>query len=208
MNIPNTAGVYAITDCENITADEVLSRTESILRIGVALFQYRNKTDDQNVKRALALKLQSLCKKYKTPFIVNDDLKLAEEIAADGIHLGQHDKEIETARAVLGNKIIGISCYNDFNRAVIAEQSGADYIAFGSFFPSSTKPDALKADIDLIVKAKEKLTVPIVAIGGITPENGKELINAKVNYLAVISGLYSAPDTINSTLAYKQLFTK
>lgn len=206
MNMPNTAGIYAITDCENITADEILSKTESILSIGVALFQYRNKTEDQNCKRTLAMKLQSLCKKYKTPFIINDDLKLAKEIAADGIHLGQHDTNIDTARKVIGNKIIGISCYNDFNRAVIAEQSGADYIAFGSFFPSSTKPDAVKADIDLIIKAKEELTLPVVAIGGITPENGKQLINAKVDFLAVISGIYSTDDATTSTLAYSNLF--
>lgn len=206
MNMPNTSGVYAITDCENITADELLSKTESILSVGVALFQYRNKTEDQRKKRTLALELQSLCKKYKTPFIVNDDLMLTKEIAADGIHLGQHDTDIETARGVLGDKIIGVSCYNDFNRAVIAEQSGADYIAFGSFFPSATKPDAAKANIELIIKSKEIFNIPVVAIGGITPENGKQLINAKVDFLAVINGIYSTDDTASSTLAYNNLF--
>lgn len=208
MNMPNTAGVYAITDCENITADEVLSKTESILSVGVALFQYRNKTEDKKSKRALAIKLQSLCKQYKTPFIVNDDLKLAKEITADGIHLGQHDADINTARGILGDKIIGISCYNDFNRAVIAEQSGADYIAFGSFFPSVTKPDASQANNELIIKSKEKFNIPVVAIGGITPENGKQLINAKVDFLAVISGLYSTDDAATSTLAYNNLFMR
>jgi thiamine-phosphate pyrophosphorylase len=208
MNMPNTGGVYAITDCENITADELLGKTENILSVGVALFQYRNKTEDQEYKKILALKLQSLCRQYKTPFIVNDDLKLAKEIAADGLHLGQHDADIKTAREVLGKKIIGISCYNDFNRAIAAEQNGADYIAFGAFFPSSTKPDATKANIDLIVKAKDKFNIPVVAIGGITPENGKPLINAKVDYIAVISGLYSATDSAISTLAYNKLFIK
>ncbi len=206
MNMPNTGGVYAITDCENITADDLLSKTESILSVGVALFQYRNKTGDQRNKKVLAIELQSLCKQYNTPFIVNDDLKLTEEIAADGIHLGQHDTDIDTARRVLGNKIIGISCYNDFNRAVIAEQSGADYIAFGSFFPSATKPDAPKANIELIIKSKEKINIPVVAIGGITPENGKQLINTKVDYLAVINGIYSTDDAATSTLAYNNLF--
>ncbi|MFT5395320.1 MAG: thiamine-phosphate pyrophosphorylase [Gammaproteobacteria bacterium] len=206
MNMPNISGVYAITDCENITVDELLSKTESILSVGVALFQYRNKTEDQRKKRTLALELQSLCKKYKTPFIINDDLKLTKEIAADGLHLGQHDTDIETARGVLGDKIIGISCYNDFNRAVIAEQSGADYIAFGSFFPSATKPDAAKANIELIIKSKEIFNIPVVAIGGITPENGKQLINAKVDFLAVINGVYSTDDAASSTLAYNNLF--
>ncbi len=206
MNMPSAGGVYAITDCENITADELLSKTESILSVGVALFQYRNKTKDQTKKRTLAVALQSLCKKYKTPFIVNDDLILTKEIAADGIHLGQHDTDIDTARSVLGDKIIGVSCYNDFNRAVIAEQSGADYIAFGAFFPSSTKPEAVQANIELIIKSKEVFNIPVVAIGGITPENAKQLINAKVDFLAVITGIYSTGDAASSTLAYNNLF--
>jgi len=206
MNMPNTSGVYAITDCENITTPELLSKTESILSIGIALFQYRNKIEDKIKKYSLAIELQSLCQKYETPFIVNDDLKLAKEIAADGIHLGKYDTDIDTARNVLGNKIIGISCYNDFNRAVIAEQSGADYIAFGSFFSSETKPDAAKANIELIIKSKEKFNIPVVAIGGITPENGKQLINAEVDFLAVINGIYSTDDAATSTLAYNNLF--
>jgi thiamine-phosphate pyrophosphorylase len=208
MIMPSTGGIYAITDCENITPDKLFEKTEYILSVGVALFQYRNKTEDKKQKKILALKLQSLCEKYKTPFIVNDDLALTKEIAADGVHLGQHDADIETARKMLGNKIIGTSCYDDFNRAMVAEQKGADYVAFGAFFPSTTKPNAKKADINLIVKSKDKLTIPVVAIGGITPENGKQLINAKVDYLAVISGIYSTDDAANSTLAYKNLFIK
>jgi len=206
MNMPNTGGVYAITDCEYLTTDELLNKTESILRVGVALFQYRNKTEDQENKRTLAIALQSLCQQYKTPFIVNDDLKLAKDIAADGIHLGQYDTDIDTARGVLGDKIIGVSCYNDFNRAIFAEKSGADYIAFGSFFPSTTKPNAAKANVELIIKSKEKFNIPVVAIGGITPENGKQLINAEVDYLAVINGIYSTKDAATSTLAYNNLF--
>lgn len=208
MNILNRSGIYAITDCENITPDELLRKTDIILKAGIALFQYRNKTEDKERKLGLALELQTLCQHYKTPFIVNDDLNLAKEIDADGIHLGQHDTNIDTARKILGNKIIGISCYNDFNRAILAERSGADYIAFGSFFPSTTKPEAAKADIELIIKSKEKFNIPVVAIGGITPENGKQLIDAQVDFLAIISGIYSPTDTIEATLAYKNLFIK
>lgn len=204
--MPTPGGLYVITDCENISSAELLKKTECILDIGIALLQYRNKTPDIKQKRELALKLQLLCQNYKTPFIVNDDLLLAKEVAADGIHLGRNDVDINLARDSIGDKIIGISCYNDFKRAVFAEQAGANYIAFGSFFPSSTKPDAVKADIDLITKSRETLSIPIVAIGGITPENGGILIDAKVDYLAVISGLYSAENTVNATLAYKNLF--
>ena len=206
MNTLNTGGVYAITDCEYLTPDELLSKTESILRVGIALFQYRNKTEDKKNKKELAIMLQSLCREYKTPFIVNDDLNLAKEIVADGIHLGQYDTKISTARRVLGDKVIGVSCYNDFNRAIFAEKSGANYIAFGSFFPSTTKPNAAKANVELIIKSKEKFNIPVVAIGGITPENGKQLINAKVDYLAVINGIYSTEDAATSALAYNNLF--
>ncbi len=208
MTIPNASGLYAITDCENITTAQLLEKTECILDVGIALLQYRNKTEDYRQKKNLALQLQSRCHKYTTPFIVNDDLRLAHEIAADGIHLGKNDPDIKTARHILGNSIIGLSCYNDFQRALFAEQSGADYIAFGAFFSSNTKPDALKADVDLIVKAKKNLTTPIVAIGGITPENAKTLIDAGADYIAVVNGLFSTTHTANATLAYNALFDK
>ncbi len=208
MLTPNTVGLYAITDCLTITAEELLIKSELILNAGVALFQYRNKTEDKTQKKELALKLQTLCQRYKTPFIVNDDLELAESMGADGIHLGKNDIDINTARRSLGNKIIGVSCYNNLERAIVAEQLGADYVAFGAFFPSATKPEAVKADIELIIQSKNILTIPVVAIGGITPENGMELINAKVDYLAVINGLYSTNDTVNATQRYKNLFIK
>lgn len=208
MNMPPSGGIYAITDCQNLADTDLLDKTEKILSVGVSLFQYRNKDLQKNRQRVLAQKLQSLCHQYKTPFIVNDDVSLARELSADGVHLGQHDDNIKIARQVLGQKIIGVSCYNDLNRAIVAEQNGADYVAFGSFFPSITKPDATTATIDLLLKAKSSLNIPIVAIGGITSENGKALIDANVDFLAVISGLYANTDTIKATQAYKNLFNK
>lgn len=204
--LKTASGIYAITDCENLTENELLKKSEDILGTGISLFQYRNKNTNQQKKKELALKLQSLCHQYKTPFIVNDDVNMAKNISADGVHLGQNDEDINKARDILGSKIIGISCYNDLNLAIEAEEAGADYIAFGSFFPSLTKPDAKKASVELLNEAKSLLTIPIVAIGGITPENGKLLIDAKVDFLAIISGLYSMPDTINATQSYKNLF--
>ncbi len=201
-----TSGIYAVTDCANLIDNELINKSKDILKVGVSLFQYRNKNSNQQQKKELAQKLQSLCYQYKTPFIVNDDVALAKEISADGVHLGQNDEEINKAREMLGSKIIGISCYNDLDRAITAEKAGADYVAFGSFFPSITKPDAKKADIELLREAKSILTIPVVAIGGITPENAKALIDAKVDFLAIISGLYSATDTINATNSYKNLF--
>jgi thiamine-phosphate pyrophosphorylase len=204
--MPLTSGIYAITDCENLSDDELIKKSEDILRVGVSLFQYRNKDTNLQKKKELAQKLQSLCHQYKTLFIVNDDINLANDISADGVHLGQHDEDIGRAREILGSKIIGVSCYNDLNLARKAEKAGADYIAFGSFFPSVTKPDAKKASIELLNEAKSILTIPIVAIGGITPENGKQLIDTKVDFLAIISGLYSVPDTIAATQSYNNLF--
>lgn len=204
--MPASGGSYAITDCENLTIDDLINKSEAILNVGVSLFQYRNKETNPKKKKELAEKLHLLCQQYNTPFIVNDDVALAKDIKADGVHLGQDDEGIDSARKILGAKIIGISCYNDIELAIVAERSGTDYVAFGSFFPSVTKPDAKKASIELLKKAKTSLTIPIVAIGGITPENGKQLINANVDYLAIISGLYSATDTVSATKAYKHLF--
>ncbi len=206
--MPTSSGLYAITDCENLTGDELIKKSDDILNVGVSIFQYRNKDTNQQKKKELAQKLQSLCQQYNTPFIINDDVALAKEISADGVHLGQDDKDINVAREVLGPKIIGVSCYNDIKRATVAEENGADYVAFGSFFPSITKPDAIKANVELLKKAKSSLTIPVVAIGGITPENGKQLINANVDFLAIISGLYSAPDTISMTKNYNHLFIR
>lgn len=203
---PVSRGIYAISDCENITNDELMKKSEEILKIGISFFQYRNKDTNQNKKKELALNLQLLCHKYNTPFIINDDVTLAKDILADGVHLGSNDETIENARKILGSKIIGISCYNDIKLATAAEAAGADYVAFGSFFPSTTKPNAKEASIELLQEAKSILKTPIVAIGGITPENGKKLVSANVDFLAVISGLYSDSDTISATKAYKNLF--
>jgi len=204
----NSGGIYVITDCENLTSDELIKRSDLILSVGVSLFQYRNKETNKQKKKELAQKLQLLCQQYNTPFIINDDVALAKNIEADGIHLGKDDESVKYARETLGSIIIGLSCYNDLERAMLAEEAGADYVAFGSFFPSTTKPHAKKASIELLKKAKSSLAIPVVAIGGITPENGKQLINTNIDYLAIISGLYSATDTINAINSYKNLFKK
>lgn len=205
LSLPKS-GIYVITDCLNLTADELVKKSEDILNSGVSFFQYRNKKTDRIKKKELALKLQGLCYQYQTPFIINDDLELAKEIDADGVHLGENDESIEKARMILGRKIIGVSCYNNLNSALNAESNGANYVAFGSCFPSETKPNAKKVNIETLKKAKSSLSIPIVAIGGITPENGKQIIDTGIDFLAIISGLYSAPDTIKAVKRYKNLF--
>ena len=206
MNMPESQGIYVISDCRNREADDLLEITEEILSAGISLFQFRDKNSKYEVKKILAKKLQALCRKYKTPFIINDDVELAKEISADGVHLGRYDMSIDKARNILGRKIIGVSCYNDLGYAISAERLGVDYVAFGSFFNSPTKPDTKKVEIELLVKSKSKLKIPIVAIGGITPENGKQLVKSKVDFLAVISGIYQSENIRDSVKTYKKLF--
>ena len=206
MDMPKSSGIYLISDYKNPAIDDLLDKTEKILDIGISLFQFRDKNSKYEIKKSTALKLQTLCKKYNTLFIVNDDVVLAKEISADGVHLGGDDMDINMARKILGDKIIGVSCYNNLEDAITAEIMGADYITLGSFFNSPTKPEARKIAIDLLPIAKSKLNIPVVAIGGITPENGKQLVDNKADFLAIISGIYASTDIINSVKAYKNLF--
>ena len=200
-------GIYAITDCENFDRHEFLVKTDSILRAGAAMLQYRDKGTDIDERLSMADKTYQLCKQYNVPLIINDDPELALEIDADGVHIGKADATYDKARKLLGqDRIIGISCYNDIERAIVAERLGADYIAFGSFFPSVTKANAVRADLTLLKQARKKLNLPIVAIGGITPENGRQLVESGANFLAVINGLYSSADTYKATQAYLELF--
>jgi thiamine-phosphate pyrophosphorylase len=200
-------GLYAITDTANLSTETMLARTEEILRAGANFLQYRNKQADENTRIAEAEELHVLCREYSVPLIINDDIALAIQTGADGVHLGKSDSTIADARERLGNKVmIGCSCYNDLDRAQQASKSGADYIAFGAFFSSPTKPDAAHATLDIIQTAKQRFKLPVVAIGGITPENGLSLIEAGADMLAVISGLYASENPFNTTTKYINMF--
>ena len=201
------SGIYAITDCKNPNHHEILSKTESILQAGAAMLQYRDKDTDISERLSRAKKYYQLCKQLNVPLIINDDPELAFEINADGVHIGKEDATYDRARKLLGpERIIGVSCYNEIERAIAAERMGANYVTFGSFFLSATKPDAVRADLKLLKQAKKKLNLPIVAIGGITPENGGKLVGEGADFLAVISGLYLSTDTYQATQAYINLF--
>ena len=174
---------------------------------GVNVLQYRCKFLSGAAERQQAQRIRTMCRESGVTFIVNDNVGLAAEIDADGVHLGREDDSLRSARQVLGpQKIIGVSCYNDLSLARIAVDGGADYIAFGSFFPSPTKPAAVRAAISLITQAKQRFTVPIVAIGGITLENAPQLIEAGVDALAVISDLFGAADVAAQASSYRKLF--
>ena len=200
-------GLYAITDTANLSSEIMLTKTEEILRAGAKILQYRNKQTDKNTRITEAEQLIELCQQFAVPLIINDDVELAVQVGADGVHLGKNDLSIIDARKRLGNnKMIGCSCYNDLDRASGAVNAGADYIAFGVFFPSPSKPDAVHATPDIIQRAKQQFDVPVVAIGGITPENGQSLIVAGADMLAVISGLYASETPFNTATKYVNLF--
>ena len=208
MKLPDH-GLYAITDCQNLTTDELLNKTRLILKAGAIMLQYRNKNDNPHTREEQAIRLQQLCHDHATAFIINDDLELAQKINADGVHLGRDDQSCAMARKVLGpDYIIGISCYNDIELAISAEKSGANYIAFGAFFPTTSKSSTTGATTELLHYAKQRLNIPVAAIGGITPENGKILVQAGADFLAVISGLYAVADPGAASRAYSNLFDK
>ena len=203
---PAIKGLYAITPDELNTAT-LLHKVRLALQGGAQVLQYRNKSADPALKFQQALALRQLTREFETTFIVNDDAQLATQVDADGVHLGGEDGSVAAARALLGGtKIIGVSCYNRLSLAREAVQQGADYVAFGAFFPSSIKPDAVKAELALLQTARKELGIPVVAIGGITQQNGVSLIEAGASALAVISALWNAADIKTGAQEFSTLF--
>jgi len=194
-------GLYAITP-EHAGRERLLEQVAQALEGGIALLQYRRKArQDSAEARALA----SLCRARGVPFVVNDDIELALACGADGVHLGRDDGSVAAARARLGGKLLGVSCYDSLVAARAAVAAGADYVAFGSVFASPTKPSAVRAPHTLFAEARG-LGVPLVAIGGITLENAPALLKAGADALAVISDLFDAPDIAGRARAYGKLF--
>lgn len=200
-------GLYAITQPHPQGFEALVQQVDAALSGGARMVQYRDKQPGAERRRAEGTALCDLCHAHGALLIVNDDTDLARMIGADGLHLGKHDDKIHVARNALGNDaVIGISCYNQLTLATAAQEGGADYVAFGRFFPSRSKPDAVQADIALLHEAKRALRIPVVAIGGITPENGATLIQAGADMLAVIDGIFGAPDIAARCRQFKQIF--
>lgn len=201
-----SSGLYAITETENVSRERLYGTTEAVLRGGAGVLQFRDKTHNASWQRATGRRLLESCHQYGAPFIVNDDVELAYDLGADGVHLGKDDRSIGEARKTLGsNAIIGISCYASLNRACSAEKNGATYIAFGRFFTSATKPGASPADPKIL--KYRNFRIPIVAIGGITASNGKILLEAGADLLAVISALSAHPNPELSARDFQKLFS-
>jgi thiamine-phosphate pyrophosphorylase len=203
---PTLRGLYLVTPDEPATA-RLLHRTRPLLRFA-ALVQYRNKAADATLRHEQARALREACREAGVPLVVNDDVALAHAIGADGVHLGGDDTGIAAGRARLGaGAIIGASCYDDLARAADAAAAGADYLAFGAFFPSPTKPAARHATPALLRDAA-RFGLPRVAIGGITPDNAAVPVAAGADLVAVISGVYDAPDPPAAARALQALFVQ
>ena len=198
-------GLYAITPED--AGQDLTRRVELAIVGGARVVQYRDKSRDRERRLAQAAALGVLCRSAGVPLIINDDVTLAVAVGADGVHLGRDDCDAAEVRRQLGPQaIIGVSCYDCLELGIAAEAAGADYVAFGSFFPSATKPGAVRAEPDLLRRAHVALGLPVVAIGGITPQNGAALIAAGADLLAVVSGVFTAPDPKAAAAAYAQLF--
>ncbi|MDR3387476.1 MAG: thiamine phosphate synthase [Rudaea sp.] len=198
-------GLYAISDGPRA---DLLAACAAALRGGATLLQYRDKGGERARRHDEARALAALCASFDVPLIVNDDVDLAAAVGAAGVHLGERDGDIASARARLGPAaIIGASCYGSVDRARLLAAAGADYLAFGAFHPSPTKPGARRASPDLL-RAAKSLGLPLVAIGGITADNARALLDAGADFIAVISGVFGADDPAAAARRYSALFQK
>jgi thiamine-phosphate pyrophosphorylase len=206
MDAPRLHGLYAVTP-DTLDDAWLAERVEQALRGGACAVQYRSKHADAQLRRRQAQRLLHACRAHGALFVVNDDVDLAFELEADGVHLGRDDLPVAAARARLGrDALVGASCYDDLARAERAAQAGADYLAFGSLFPSAVKPGAVRAPLELLRQARRRWHLPLVAIGGIEPDNAARVIQAGADSVAVISALFGVPDTFAAACAFSRLF--
>jgi thiamine-phosphate pyrophosphorylase len=204
MRIDRLRGLYAVTP-DGVGTARLCAMVGAAIEGGATAVQYRNKVASEALRREQAGALARLCRQRGALFIVNDDAALAGEVDADGVHVGKDDGALAAARARAGpRRIVGASCYDDLQRPRSRAPEGAHYIAFGSFFPSRVKPDARRADVSSI-RAAKSLGVPVIGIGGITAENAPMLVDAGIDAVAVISGVFAHDDLADITNAAKRI---
>jgi thiamine-phosphate pyrophosphorylase len=206
-------GLYAITpDALGSDPSALRSAVAAALRGGAVLIQYRDKRSDEATRRSNAIGLNALCRDFGAGLIINDDPALALAVGAAGLHLGNRDGSLAQARQLLGSTaVIGASCGPYLERAYAAQTAGASYLAFGRFFDSQTKPDAPQASIEVLRIARREFTLPLCAIGGVTPANGDSLIAAGADLLAAVEGVFGdpAPAAVErAARAYTELFQR
>lgn len=202
------SGLYAVTP-DVAETPRLIAMVQAALAGGARLLQYRNKSADPALRLSQARALLESCRKHEASFIINDHLDLALAVNADGLHLGADDGSLAAARAQLGPaRLLGASCYDRLELALEAARLGADYVAFGSFYPSRVKPGAVRAPLSLLREARRRLSIPVVAIGGITHENAPQLIAAGAHSLAVVSALFDAEDVGLAARRFSLLFAQ
>jgi thiamine-phosphate pyrophosphorylase len=201
-------GLYAITDTKLIPRDRFVETVEAAVRGGATMVQLREKETPREEVIRLAREVLAVTRRYGALLIVNDHPAIAREVGADGAHVGREDPPVAEARAMLGPEaIIGASCYGDVARAVAAEQAGADYVAFGTPFPSPTKPKRTDISLGIFREVKQQVKVPVFAIGGITIDNASHVVDAGADGIAVVSGVFGASDVEAAARALAQLFS-
>lgn len=189
------AGIYPITDDAFMDRPGHEDAIDAVAGAGIAMLQFRARHGNRDKARRQASHLLAVCRKHGVPLIVNDDVELCKSIGAEGVHLGTADSDISDARRILGPKaVIGATCHASLELALSARKQGADYVAFGRFFPSMSKPGASPAQPKILSAARESLDLPIAAIGGINTENAGLLLDAGADLLAVIQAIFGAAD--------------
>lgn len=198
-------GLYAITPQLEDTG-ELVRRVQAAIDGGAALVQYRSKLADGALRLQQAMRLAAVCRSRGVALIVNDSIEIALAAGADGVHIGRDDGDTRAARAAMAHGIVGVSCYDDLGRARAAAAAGADYIGIGSMFASTTKPGAVRAQLDLVARAHEASGLPVAAIGGITALNAPGVVAAGADMLAIVSAVFDAPDICSAARGFARLF--
>lgn len=203
-------GLYVITDKKLIPRDRFAATVEEAIRGGASIVQLREKDTPPDEVIELGKSLLKVTVKYGVPLIINDSAELTREIGADGVHLGEDDPNVAHAREILGeDKIIGVSCYGKIERGINAERDGADYVAFGTPFFTPTKPERTPTSFDVLIEAVTRIkSIPIFAIGGITPENAESVLETGVDGIAVITSVFGSPDPEATARDLMRVFKK
>lgn len=206
MSIEKLNGLYVITDNELTPTEDILDKVELALKGGATIIQLRDKKSSPEIMKQVAIYIQQLCDDFGALFVLNDDIELACELQCGGLHIGKSDHERFDEIREKFNGVIGVSCYGDVDMAKEFEQKGADYVAFGSFFTSPTKPSSNIISLDVLSKAKDSLNIPVCAIGGINTQNVDEVMKHKPDMVSLIHDIWSADDITKQSKFYKNKF--
>jgi len=185
-------------------SSDFLYKIERSFLGGVGIFQLRMKNKEKKKVLEISEKVKKICRAYGVIFVINDDPHIALEVDADGVHIGREDGDVEYVKRIVGNKIVGVSCYDNIERALHAEEKGADYVSFSSPFPSPTKKDKKIVPFDVLRKAKEKVKIPIYVIGGINKDNVSEILSKLKCGVCAISGIYAFYDPFLTAFAIRE----